>query len=171
MIRKRVRRESYVSIFCVPGAMIGPEIMIAGDCMEHRWGRRIVTDIPVHLVGARGALAPGHMLDLSVSGALMDAAVRLPLLSQVEVLANGTTLAMRVGNRFAAYVVRHTLTGFAVEWCEPSDDTVQFFMRAASEVPALEPHAVTSLVSEPESVARRRPGDHASVADQPSIAA
>ena len=79
--------------------------------MEHRWGERILMDVPVRLrcAGSRTTVA-GQLCELSISGALVSMAVPLPRAARVDVdLAGGLV---------PAWIVRQDEGSIAVEWCE-----------------------------------------------------
>jgi hypothetical protein len=79
------------------------------DPMEHRWGQRITVEVPVLLeVGAR-SLGRGVIRNASMSGALIETALELPVFGNLVVSIPG------VGN-LAASVVRCEPGRFAVEW-------------------------------------------------------
>jgi PilZ domain len=85
--------------------------------MEHRLGQRVVTDVPVRIVGAPGALATGRLCDISVSGGFVRTRLRLPTLSLVEVTLPGRGMTAEA-RTVAGYVVRRTSNGIGVEWCD-----------------------------------------------------
>lgn len=78
--------------------------------MEHRWGRRYDVDLPVHLKAASpGALDTGCIINISLSGALIQTDLRLDPLTRVEV---------RFGLEWiSGYVIRCGSSLVAVEWC------------------------------------------------------
>jgi len=90
------------------------------DPTEQRWGQRVALSTPVD-IGSGRILAHGVLRNASLSGALVETALDLPVFSHLVVRWQppGTT----VPQDLAACVVRRTDTGFAVEWrdmaCEP----------------------------------------------------
>jgi hypothetical protein len=81
--------------------------------MEHRWGTRVVLELPAQLQAAGGALLHLSLVNASLSGGYVRARVPLPLLSKVW-------LRVRGGNAWLeACVVRHDATGMGIEWIEP----------------------------------------------------
>lgn len=105
--------------------------------MEHRWGKRVTTHIPVRLVASGGALGAGRVRDLSVSGAFVETSLPLRPLSWIQLEAQRAAAGRRV--RIAACVVRCTPTGVGIEWCDGSRASVEELFRAICGVPALEP--------------------------------
>lgn len=78
--------------------------------MEHRWGQRVPAAIKVKLQGRPGAIGSGCLRDVSISGAFIETALRLPLLVRIDVDAGSRKLA--------GWVVRRNAIGIGVEWCE-----------------------------------------------------
>lgn len=81
--------------------------------MEHRWGQRVVTSLPVWLTGRRSA--SGRLLNVSISGALIETplSVRPSACITVETPErDGLPLKLR------ACVVRAGEGVIAVEWLE-----------------------------------------------------
>jgi hypothetical protein len=85
------------------------------DPMEHRWGQRVTVEVPVTLRLAGRVLGRGLIRNASVSGALIQTAVELPIFTNVAVSI--PTLSEGTGtHELAACVVRGAPGGFAVEW-------------------------------------------------------
>jgi PilZ domain len=85
--------------------------------MEHRWGIRIQSDLPIRLdISSRTVDA--RITDVSLSGAFVEVSERIPPEVSVEVQFD----LMRSKNsklyRAAARVVRRTEQGVALEWFE-----------------------------------------------------
>ncbi len=89
--------------------------------MEHRWGWRLRVDLTARVGDAAGEMSIARLRDVSVSGAFLETAVRVPAFSCVDVQFR----TCRGGNSRAlsAHVVRSTSEGIAVEWDEfaPAD--------------------------------------------------
>jgi hypothetical protein len=92
--------------------------------MEHRWGQRIVTDVPVRLVGLRAAIGAGRILNVSTTGALVQTRLPLPLLSLVYLKTAGTPSYLGPIGRLLGCVVRHGASEIGIEWCDADSDAV-----------------------------------------------
>jgi hypothetical protein len=79
------------------------------DPMEHRWGQRVTFEIPVRLLVDGRALGRGVLRNASVSGALIETALELPVFSNLVV-------SIPSGAELAASIVRCAPGRFAVEW-------------------------------------------------------
>jgi hypothetical protein len=86
--------------------------------MEHRWGQRIVTDVPVSLVGSRAAIGVGRILNVSTTGALVQTRLPLPLLSLVYLKPARTPSYLGRIGRLIGCIVRHGASELGVEWCD-----------------------------------------------------
>ncbi len=101
--------------------------------MEHRWGRRIVVDIPVLMTTADSSLnTPAQLANLSITGALIKADLRPRVLSRVQIVF-GSSLN-RLGHLLIipAYVVHNHQHGIGVEWLESASPAVTDLVGAAS---------------------------------------
>jgi len=79
------------------------------DPMEHRWGQRVTVEVPVRLeVGGR-PLGRGILRNASISGALIESALELPVFSNLVVSIPA------VGD-LPASIVRCTAGRLAIEW-------------------------------------------------------
>jgi hypothetical protein len=77
--------------------------------MEHRWGQRVTVEVPVRIeVGGR-ASARGILRNASISGALIETSLELPVFSNLMVSIPA------VGD-LAASIVRCLPGRFAIEW-------------------------------------------------------
>ena len=86
--------------------------------MEHRWGQRIVTDVPVSFVGSRAAIGVGRILNVSTTGALVQTRLPLPLLSLVYLKPAGTPSYLGQIGRLIGCIVRHGASEIGIEWCD-----------------------------------------------------
>jgi hypothetical protein len=89
--------------------------------LEHRWGRRYDTDVAVRFVALPGTIGTGRVTNISLTGAFMETACKLRLLSVVyiEDLDSGKERAKNAAaKRLAATVVRRCSAGVGLEWCE-----------------------------------------------------
>jgi hypothetical protein len=103
--------------------------------MEHRWGQRMPTDLPVRLIGTPGAIGTGCIRDVSVTGAFVQTNLRLPLLTRVQI--EPLTPNASDARRLPAYVTRTDVNGIGVEWSDLTPAVVAELLCAASEpVPA-----------------------------------
>lgn len=83
--------------------------------MEHRWGKRILLEIPVRLDVRPDAV--NWTRNVSVSGAFIDTAPLVPVLGLLQVgimCGDGSRTEFQ---RVPAYVVRVSDGGLGVEWC------------------------------------------------------
>lgn len=89
--------------------------------MEHRWGRRLVTSIPVRLkcVGPpdSGCRCLGRLENISTSGALIK--TELGICPSSTIAVQTLTTALGQGSRqLPASIVRYSPGEIAVEWTE-----------------------------------------------------
>lgn len=82
--------------------------------MEHRWGLRVEVDIEAELLTTRGVALQGRIINASLSGAFVESATKLPLLSRVSVRP-----LHRDDEWLEACVVRVEESGVALEWLDP----------------------------------------------------
>ena len=87
--------------------------------MDHRWGRRLPTDVAVQLIARSGARGTGRVINVSLTGAYLETQMPLRPLSLVYLESADKNLAAGTVERIAASVVRHDARGVGVEWCEP----------------------------------------------------
>jgi hypothetical protein len=106
---------------CLTGHSFG---IFAGGLMEHRWGQRIVTDVPVSFVGSRAAIGVGRILNVSTTGALVQTRLSLPPLSLVYLKPAGTPSYLGPIGRLIGCVVRHGASEIGIEWCDADSDAV-----------------------------------------------
>jgi hypothetical protein len=83
--------------------------------MEHRWGNRVAIDLPVR-ISAAGLAGTGILRNLSASGAFIETALPLALLTKVRVQTPRT--ASRRRTDAWGFVVRQDAPGVGIEWCE-----------------------------------------------------
>jgi PilZ domain len=111
--------------------------------MEHRWGERIATDIPIRLTLARSTLIGlGRLINLSLSGALIDTSVELRVFSRIQVVLKPPQFSKTEPANIAAYVTRRHDGAFGVEWVEFAPPAVTEIvrmttLRSAASVPQL----------------------------------
>jgi len=94
--------------------------------MEHRWGRRVPTDIVVRLDGRSSFLAEGRLRDASLSGGYVEGVPSVPLLTCIQVeLEWGQRRNRREPHRVRAHVVRSDSSGLGLEWAEFAPDAIR----------------------------------------------
>lgn len=86
------------------------------DGTEHRWGRRIPLEVPVKLGLGGRTVGRGLLRNASISGALIESAVELPVFTNLLVVLPTTSEAAPSSVELAACVIRRETGGFAVEW-------------------------------------------------------
>lgn len=79
------------------------------DPMECRWGQRITIEVPVSLTVGGRTLGRGLLRNASISGALIETALELPVFSNLVV-------SLPTMGDLAASIVRCAPGRFAVEW-------------------------------------------------------
>lgn len=90
----------------------------ASPRMEHRWGQRRPCRARVGISAGAGITGTARVRDVSISGAFLETALRLPLFSQVAIAVlhdDGAKHALE----FTAAVTRTEPDGVGIEWCEP----------------------------------------------------
>jgi hypothetical protein len=83
--------------------------------MEHRWGERLAFVQPVTIVH-NGTSTPARLVSTSVSGALVESGITLPLFANIRVILPAAPHSGRDPAELVACVMRHAPGGFAVEW-------------------------------------------------------
>ena len=96
-----------------------------------RWGQRIAVDIPVQLAVQGSPLIRGHLKNLSLSGALMEADHELRLHAYIEVSVTLPEMG-RSAPRVMARVTRKFNDAVGVEWCEFAPSVVKDLLRSPS---------------------------------------
>ena len=97
----------------------------------HRWGQRIEVDIPVQVAAQASPRIHGHLKNLSLSGALMEADHELRLHAYIEVSIK-LPEAGRSTMRVMARVARKLKDAVGVEWCEFAPSSVKDLLRSPS---------------------------------------
>ena len=89
----------------------------AGDlkAMEHRWGKRQVTNVRVRFVCAPAVIGTGRVTNISLTGAFLETTMKLRILSVVCVMALDVRLANGRIKGMSACVVRRDSTGVGLE--------------------------------------------------------
>jgi PilZ domain-containing protein len=91
--------------------------------MEHRWGNRYEVRHSVRVATHSGVVARGRIINVSMSGALVDAALPVALLSYVKVQFNSASDGRPT--MVQGQVVRKDSAGIALKWREMSPDLVE----------------------------------------------
>ncbi len=87
--------------------------------MEHRWGKRIPTQLSVRLRWRPDSFAVGRLRDVSLSGGFVEGVPsRLSAWTEVHVQIEQVGFHGGECRPVRGYVVRSEATGVAVEWCE-----------------------------------------------------
>jgi hypothetical protein len=97
----------------------------------HRWGQRIAVDIPVRVVAHASPEIHGHLRNLSLSGALIEADHELRLHAYIEVsfvLPDTERSLMTV----MARITRELEGAIGLEWCEFAPNVVKDLLRSPS---------------------------------------
>ena len=96
-----------------------------------RWGQRISVDIPVQVAAEASPATHGHLKNISLSGALMEADHELRLHAYIEVVIK-LPETRRSAIRVMARVMRKSKEAVGVEWCEFAPRTVKDLLRSPS---------------------------------------
>ena len=98
--------------------------------MEHRWGRRIDVDIPIHVTLAGTPLMKRAQLsNLSMTGGLIKADFKFRVLSRVYVVFGPLLSDLAATPSLTGYVARDYRHGIGVEWFGWSSPAVTDFLR------------------------------------------
>ncbi|MGC1520917.1 MAG: hypothetical protein WA803_05195 [Steroidobacteraceae bacterium] len=87
-------------------------------------------DCPVRVAAHRFAVRDGRLIDLSVSGALIEADFDSRVLSRVQVILLPPAWLRRDAPVVEAYVARKYKNVIGVEWCEFAPRAVRDLLRA-----------------------------------------
>ncbi len=128
--------------------------------MEHRWGRRIEVDIPIHVTLASAPLMKRAQLsNLSMTGGLIKADFKFRVLSRVHVVFGPLLNDLSATPNLTGYVARDYRHGIAVEWFGWSSPAVTDFLRgwvSAAQADDLRSRVKRSDVELRDLVARER---------------
>jgi hypothetical protein len=95
--------------------------------MDHRWGKRVLVDLPVRISTRRYPVTLGYLSDLSVSGAWVAADLDARVLCRMQIALILPHRPRRDAQIIEAYVARKQAGGLGIEWCD-------FAPRAISEL-------------------------------------
>ncbi|MDP9082175.1 MAG: PilZ domain-containing protein [Pseudomonadota bacterium] len=99
--------------------------------LEHRWGERILIDIPVQLSADKVAGIHGRISNLSLSGALLRCDANLNLHALIEVRIELIQPSLNTA-RVLAHVSRKRKEDVGIEWCEFAPMVVKDLLRSPS---------------------------------------
>jgi hypothetical protein len=92
--------------------------------VEHRWGKRCPLDLRITLHLSSGAVVPGRIANVSLSGALVRTSASVPSLSRVVVDLDAGAWHLHRSRLVPAYAVRETTGEVGLEWTEFSPPAV-----------------------------------------------
>ncbi len=98
---------------------------------EHRWGERVRVDLPVGVLQDECAAAPGHLKNLSLSGALLKSSHDLQLYALIGIRIKRPSPSAD-SCIVKARVSRKPAQGLGIEWCEFAPDVVKDLLRLPS---------------------------------------
>jgi hypothetical protein len=93
--------------------------------LDHRWGRRKVTDAPVRFVALPATFGLGRITNVSVTGAFMETYAKLPLAAVVHLESIDSNNGVP-RQRLTANVVRVDAHGVGLEWQECASNSTLF---------------------------------------------
>jgi hypothetical protein len=97
--------------------------------MDHRWGSRVLIDLPVRISTRRYSATLGRLSDVSVSGALVSINLDARVLCRIQLTL---ILPHRPGGDapiIEAYVARKQAGGLGIEWCDFAPRVVSDLLR------------------------------------------
>jgi hypothetical protein len=100
--------------------------------MEHRWGERIVVDIPVQVSVPPLIIGIGRITDISISGAWISGRFDLPPLARAFIVFDLSLGGARESLPLACFVARVRAEGMGVEWRELAPQIVSDLMLFAA---------------------------------------
>jgi hypothetical protein len=98
--------------------------------MEHRWGERFRLDIAIRVATRQFATRAGRLVDLSLSGACIQAPLDLRPLTRVQVALLLPRRPKQATPVISAYVTRISANRIGVEWCEFAPQAVVELLRS-----------------------------------------
>jgi hypothetical protein len=107
---------------CTLTAMVFGSVTTHHLPMEHRWGNRHKVIQTVRVATQGGVVARGRITNVSMSGAFVEAALPVSLLSYVKVQFNSVLDGRPT--MIEGQVVRKDPTGFGLEWRELAPEVV-----------------------------------------------
>jgi len=113
--------------------------------MDHRWGMRTSVNLDVQLICQPGAIAPGRLTDVSVSGAYVRTKLDLRILTHVRIVLLGRLPTGGRAMDLSAYVVRQDGNGAGLEWWNLSPGILHKLLLAAAPAAGAVDRSVASL--------------------------
>jgi len=115
--------------------------------MEHRWGERVPSRLPVRLDLGSQTLVRGRIENVSFSGAFISTAARVPTSARVHVEFRLPRSRILQPYRIPAHVVRVTAHGIGLEWSTFAPRAIRLLFarsaaRALARPPAHSPAAI-----------------------------
>ena len=115
--------------------------------MEHRWGERVPSRLPVRLDLGSQTLVRGRIENVSFSGAFISTAARVPTSARVHVEFKLPRSRIHPPYRIPAHVVRVTAHGIGVEWSTFAPRAIRLLFarsraRALARAPVQSPAAI-----------------------------
>jgi hypothetical protein len=102
--------------------------------MEHRWGSRIVTDIPIRLVREpSGVVSIGRLIDVSFSGGLIIGAVGFRVFSHIQIVLRPSQFSKSEAPVVFAYVTRQWEHELGIEWLEFAPAAIAKIVRMTTD--------------------------------------
>jgi hypothetical protein len=105
----------------------------AGAVMEHRWGERVVVDIPVQVSVPPSIMGAGRVQNVSISGAWISGKFDLPPLARAFVIFDFALGGQHEQLPIACYVARVRPEGIGVEWRELAPQIVSDLILFAND--------------------------------------
>lgn len=100
--------------------------------MEHRWGKRVVVDVPIRLVAGPFSGHAARLANLSVSGGCIKSSFQPRLLSRIEFAIELPPRFTQSTPLLVAYVTRKFNGGVGIEWCEFAPAAIGELIRSAT---------------------------------------
>jgi hypothetical protein len=100
--------------------------------MEHRWGERIMVDIPVEVSVPPLIIGIGRIINISISGAWISGRFDLPPLARAFVVFDFSLGGASESLPIACFVARVRPEGIGVEWRELAPQIVSDLMLFAA---------------------------------------
>jgi hypothetical protein len=117
--------------------------------MEHRWGERVMVDIPVQVSVPPLVIGTGRITNISISGAWISGRFDLPTLARAFVVFDFSLGGLREALPIACFVARVRAQGMGVEWRELAPQIVSDLMLfAAGTNHALEQGSVAPALAD-----------------------
>jgi hypothetical protein len=113
--------------------------------MEHRWGTRIDLDAPAEVWTAEGVSTDAIVRNASLSGAFVQTAAKVPLLSRIALRP-----LLKGAEWLDACVVRVESSGLGLEWLDPGLHPVSALLALRRDAPP--PALATDRIAKGEQV-------------------